>query len=115
MKGFLLLLGATPVVIFLVFIALALTKQRDFTGDGYPGWEAVEELAEKYDITIGTHNGIGYVSSHCSTAWRVYNEAYGKKKNLSVKDPESDELFYRVKSYLWWDCYIDEGWSPSKI
>ena len=105
MKGFLLLLGAIP----LVLLVGALTKQREFSKR-----LAFVELAEKYDITIGTHNGIGYVSSHCSTAWRVYNEAYGKKKNLSVKDPESDELFYRVKSYLWWDCYIDEGWNPSK-
>ena len=106
MKGFLLLLGAIP----LVLLVGALTKQREFSKR-----LAFVELAEKYDVTIGTHNGIGYVSSHCSTAWRVMNEAHDKKKNLSVKDPESDELFYRVKSYLWWDCYIDEGWSPSKI
>ena len=104
MKGFLLLLGAIP----LVLMVGALTKQKDFSKV-----YAFVELAEKYDITIGTWNVFG--PSRCSTAWRVINEAHDKKKNLSVKDPESDELFYRVKSYLWWDCYIDEGWSPSKI
>ena len=103
MKGFLLLLGA----ISLVLLVGALTKQKDFSKV-----YAFVELAEKYDITIGTWNVFG--PSRCSTAWRVINEAHDKKKNLSVKDPESDELFYRVKSYLWWDCYIDEGWNPSK-
>ena len=119
-RRYLLLLGATPVVIFLVFIALALTKQTDFYG--YHGWEAVEELADKYDLEIGTRNSFG--PSHCSTAWRVFNEANKngtlwnprmKKKNLSVIDPESDELFKRVWSYLWLDCYSNQGWNPSKI
>ena len=104
MKGFLLLLGAIP----LVLLVGALTKQKDFSKV-----YAFVELAEKHDITIGTWNVFG--PSHCSTAWRIFLEAGEKRKNLSVKDPESDELFYRVKSYLWWDCYIDEGWSPSKI
>ena len=106
MKGFLLLLGAIP----LVLLVGALTKQREFSKR-----LAFVELAEKYDITIGTHNGIGYVSSHCSTAWRIFLEAGEKRKNLSVKDPESDRLVNRVWSYLWMDCHMNEGWDPSKI
>ena len=104
MKGFLLLLGA----ISLVLLVGALTKQKDFSKV-----YAFVELAEKYDITIGTWNVFG--PSHCSTAWRIFNEAHDKKKNLSVKDPESDELFYRVKSYIWLTCHMNEGWDPSKI
>ncbi len=107
-RRYLLLLGATPVVIFLVFIALALTKQREFSKR-----YAFVELAEKYDITIGTHNAFG--PSRCSTAWRIFLEAGEKRKNLSVKDPESDRLVNRVWSYLWLDCYSYEGWNPSKI
>ena len=107
-RRYLLLLGATPVVIFLVFIALAPTEQREFSKH-----HAFVGLAEKYDITIGTYKG-GYVSSHCSTAFRVLNEAHKKRKNLSVTDPESDELFNRVKNYVWLTCISHEGWKPSK-
>jgi len=104
MKGFLLLLGA----ISLVLLVGALTKQKDFSKV-----YAFVELAEKYDITIGTWNVFG--PSRCSTAWRIFLEAGEKRKNLSVKDPESDRLVNRVWSYLWMDCHMNEGWNPSKI
>ena len=103
-RRYLLLLGATPVVIFLVFIALALTEQSDFTGDGYPGWEAVEELAEKYDLTIGTQNAFG--PSHCSTAYRIYTEAARKDKNINTyKDIKSAPIFGRVRAWAYPACY----------
>ena len=104
MKGFLLLLGA----ISLVLLVGALTKQKDFSKN-----YGFVELAEKYDITIGTWNVFG--PSRCSTAWRIFLEAGEKRKNLSVKDPESDRLVNRVWSYLWMDCHMNEGWNPSKI
>tara|TARA_B100000700_G_scaffold203064_1_gene223295 strand:+ start:214 stop:555 length:342 start_codon:yes stop_codon:yes gene_type:complete len=103
MKGLLLLIGAIPLAILVV----ALAKQRDFSGDGYPGWEAVEELADKYDLTIGTQNAFG--PSHCSTAFRIYSDASSKDKNInSYEELKADPLFGRVRAWAYHACRVQK-------
>ena len=103
MKGLLLLIGAIPLAILVV----ALAKQRDFSGDGYPGWEAVEELADKYDLTIGTQNAFG--PSHCSTAYRIYSAAIEKDKSIdNWKKVRTDPLLSRVRTWAYHACYVND-------
>ena len=102
MKGLLLLIGAIPLAILVV----ALAKQRDFSGDGYPGWEAVEELADKYDLTIGTQNAFG--PSHCSTAYRIYSAAIEKDKNIdSWPKVRDNPLLKRVRAWAYHACLVN--------
>ena len=101
MRRSLLLLGATPLVI----LVLALAKQRDFYG--YSGWEAVEELADKYDLEIGTQNAFG--PSHCSTAYRIYSAAIEKDKSIdNWKKVRTDPLLSRVRAWAYHACYVND-------
>ena len=103
MKGLLLLIGAIPLAI----LVIALAKQRDFSGDGYPGWEAVEELADKYDLEIGTQNAFG--PSHCSTAYRIYSAAIEKDKSIdNWKKVRTETLLSRVRAWAYHACYVND-------
>ncbi len=99
MKRFLLLLGAIPLLI----LVGALAKQRDFYGDGYPGWEAVEELVDKYELKMPLF------TSRCSVARKIYYKAAAKNSYEEIK---ADPLFGRVIVYAYWNCYGHKDWPP---
>ena len=101
MKRFLLLLGATP----LFLLVVALIRPTEFYGD-YPGWEAVEELADKYDLEIGTQNVFG--PSDCSTAYRIYSAAIKKDKNIDSWPKVRDKpLLKRVRAWAYHACLVN--------
>ena len=103
MRRLLLLLGAIPLVILVV----ALIRPKEFYGGGIYGWEAIEELADKYDLTIGTQNAFG--PSHCSTAFRIYSDASIKDKNInSYKELKADPLFGRVRAWAYHACRVQK-------
>ena len=103
MKRFLLLLGATPLVILVV----ALIRPKEFYGGGIYGWEAIEELADKYDLEIGTQNAFG--PSHCSTAYRIYSAAIEKDKSIdNWKKVRTDPLLSRVRAWAYHACYVND-------
>lgn len=102
MRSFLLLLGATPLVILVV----ALIRPKEFHGS-YPGWEAVEELAGKYDLELGTQNVFG--PSDCSTAYRIYSAAIEKDKSIdNWKKVRTDPLLSRVRAWAYHACYVND-------
>ena len=97
MKGFLLLLGAIP----LVLLVGALTKQKDFSKV-----YAFVELADKYDLEIGTQNVFG--PSDCSTAYRIYSAAIKKDKNIDSWPKVRDKpLLKRVRAWAYHACLVN--------
>ena len=102
MRRLILLLGAIPLVILVV----ALIRPKEFYGGGIYGWEAIEELADKYDLTIGTQNAFG--PSHCSTAYRIYSAAIEKDKNIdSWPKVRDNPLLKGVRAWAYHACLVN--------